>query len=54
MKRYGIHKILYTAGGAAQFKCATKSAKVMLLAAFGKIFFDIARIGQNIFTMTIA
>ena len=38
MKRYGIHKIFCIAGGAAQFERATKSAKVMLLAAFGKIY----------------
>ena len=36
MKRDGIHKILCFAGGAAQFKRATKSANAMFLAAFGK------------------
>lgn len=54
MKRDGIHKILRFAGGTAQFKRATKSANAMFLAAFGKIFFDIATIDQNIFTITIA
>jgi len=54
MKRDGIHKILCFAGGAAQFKRATKSANAMLFAAFGKIFFDIVTIDQNIFTITIA
>ena len=54
MKRDGIDKILCFAGGAAQFKRATKSANAMFLAAFGKIFFDIATIDQNIFAITIA
>ena len=47
-------KILRFAGGAAQFKRAAKSGNAMFLAAFGKIFFDVATIDQNIFTITIA
>ena len=54
MKRDGIHKILCFAGATAQFERATKSGNAMFLAAFGKIFFDIATIDQNIFTITIA
>ena len=54
MKRDGIHKILCFAGGAAQFERATKSGNAMFLAAFGKIFFDIATIDKNIFAVTIA
>ena len=54
MKRDGIHKILCFAGGAAQSKRATKSANAMFLAAFGKVFFDIATIDQNIFAISIA
>ena len=47
-------KILRFAGGAAQFKRAAKSGNAMFLAAFGKIFFDVATIDQNIFMITIA
>ena len=54
MKRDGIHKILCFAGGTAQFERATKSGNAMFLAAFGKIFLDIAMIDQNIFTITLA
>ena len=54
MKRDGIHKILCFSGGAAQFKRATKLANAMFLAAFGKIFFDIATIDQHIFAISIA
>ena len=54
MKRDGIDKILCFAGGAAQFNRATKSANAMFLAAFSKIFFDIATIDKNIFAITIA
>ena len=54
MKRDGIDKILYFAGGAAQFKRATKSVNAMFLAVFSKIFFDIATMDKNIIAITIA
>ena len=54
MKRDGIDKILCFAGGAAQFKRSTKSANAMFLAAFRKIFIDIATTDKNIFAITIA
>ena len=54
MKRDGIYKISCFSGGSAQFKRAAKSGNAMFLAAFGKIFFDIATIDQNIFAITIA
>ena len=54
MKRDGIHKILRFVGGKVQFNRAAESANAMFLAAFGKIFFDIATIDQNIFAVTIA